>query len=66
MIGAARGHREIVSLLLDLGADLTMVDPQGRNALQHARDGKQEECIDLLLEASKAEVTNTHTPVPSA
>ena len=65
MIAAARGNYELVALLLDHGAELTMVDRQGRNALQHARDGNQESCVELLLEASKAEVTNTQTPLPS-
>lgn len=66
MIAAARGNHEIANLLLDLGADLTMVDPQGRNALQHAREGNHQNCIELLLAASKAEVTNTQTAIPTA
>lgn len=66
MIAAARGNDEIASLLLKLGADLTMVDAQGRNALQHAREGNHDGCVELLLTASKAEVTNTHSAVPTA
>ena len=61
MIAAARGYDEIASMLLKAGADLTAVDKQGRNALQIAREGKHQACIDLLLEASQAEVTATQT-----
>jgi uncharacterized protein len=66
MIAAARGNQEITNILLDLGADFAIVDPQGRNALQHAREGNHENCVELLLAASKAEVNNTQTAIPAA
>jgi ankyrin repeat protein len=65
MIAAARGYGEIVDLLLDNGAALTMVDPHGRNALQIAREAKSKHCIDSLLEATQAEISGTKTATPT-
>jgi hypothetical protein len=65
MIAAAKGHGEIIDLLLNNGAKLTLVDPHGRNALQMAREAKSQHCIDSLLEASKIEITRIKEPVPT-
>jgi hypothetical protein len=59
MIAAARGHGEIVDLLLANGAELTMVDAHGRNSLQIAREAKSQHCINSLLEATQAEISIT-------
>jgi ankyrin repeat protein len=65
MIAAARGHGEIADLLLANGAELTMVDAHGRNALQIAREAKSEHCIDSLLGATQAEISNTRVAAPT-
>jgi len=58
MIAAARGHGDIADLLLARGAELTMVDAHGRNALQIAREANSQHCIDALLDATRAELGN--------
>jgi ankyrin repeat protein len=65
MIAAARGYGEIVDVLLVGGAELTMVDPHGRNALQIAREAKSKHCIDSLLEATQAEISTTKDATPT-
>ena len=65
MIAAARGYGEIAEVLLANGAELTMVDPHGRNALQIAREAKSKHCIDSLLEATQAEITSTKFTMPT-
>jgi E3 ubiquitin-protein ligase XBAT32/33 len=62
MIAAARGYGDIADLLLANGAELTMVDTHGRNALQIAREAKSKHCIDSLLEATQAEISSTKDP----
>jgi len=63
MVAASHGHDEIVSMLLQKGADLTTVDKEGRNALQIAREADRKGCVGILLEASKAEVADASTAV---
>ena len=65
MVAASHGYDEIVRLLLQKGADLTAVDAAGRNALQIAREAKSQGSVNLLLEASKAEVADATTAVPA-
>jgi ankyrin repeat protein len=65
MIAAARGYGEIVDLLLDNGAALTMVDPHGRNALQIAREARSKHCIESLLEATHSEISSAKDAAPT-
>jgi len=65
MIAASHGHDEIVRLLLQKGADLTVVDAEGRNALQIAREAKRQGSDNMLLEASKAEVAVATNALPA-
>lgn len=65
MIAAAKGHGEIIDQLLNNGAELTLVDSNGRNALQIAREAKSQHCIDSLLEASKVAITRIKEPTPT-
>jgi len=65
MIAASHGHDEIVRLLLQKGADLTAVDAEGRNALQIAREAKRQGSVNMLLEASKAEVADATGALPT-
>lgn len=65
MIAAAKGHGEIIDLLLSNGAELTLVDLNGRNALQIAREARSQHCIDSLLEASRNEITRVKEPAPA-
>jgi hypothetical protein len=66
MIAASHGHDEIVRLLLNKGADLTAVDAEGRNALQIAREAGRQGSVDILLEASKAEVASARGAMRAA
>jgi hypothetical protein len=66
MIAAARGHGEILDQLLNNGAELTLVDPHGRNALQIAREAKAQHCTDSLLAASQVEITRVKVPAPTS
>ncbi|VVM48754.1 RNA polymerase sigma factor RpoD [Pseudomonas fluorescens] len=51
MLACARRKKGIVQLLLAAGAKPQLLDPEGRNALQHAEVGKCAQCIALLREA---------------
>lgn len=51
MLACARRKKGIVQLLLAAGAKPELLDPEGRNALQHAEMGKCAQCIALLREA---------------
>jgi ankyrin repeat protein len=48
---AARTSEELVSLLLQAGADVDQVDPWGRTALHLAAEEGSEKSVTLLLEA---------------
>lgn len=51
MLASARRKKGIVQLLLAAGAKPELLDPEGRNALQHAEMGECAQCIALLREA---------------
>ena len=65
MIAASHGHDEIVLMLLQKDADLTAVNAEGKNALQLAREADRQGSVELLLEASKAEVADATSAVPA-
>ncbi len=46
---AQRGHTAMVALLLRQGADRTLPDFSGKQALDHAREHQQQPIIDLLI-----------------
>ena len=54
-ISARMGHTEICAMLLDAGADPTLAESGAtkRNALAISRDFKWNDCISLLLEATR-------------
>ncbi len=56
MLACARRKKGIVQLLLAAGAKPELLDPEGRNALQHAEMGKCAQCIALLREALDSSV----------
>jgi len=52
MLAASRGHVDTVRLLLVYGADLSVIDPDGLTAHDHARAHRRLGVLDLLLESS--------------
>ncbi|MGP9040225.1 ankyrin repeat domain-containing protein [Cytobacillus kochii] len=46
-------HQEIVQLLIDHGADITITDKDGVTPLQHARDRGYQEMIEILEKVKK-------------
>jgi serine/threonine-protein phosphatase 6 regulatory ankyrin repeat subunit B len=50
MNAATYGHEEVVSFLLSKGANASLVDNRGRNALTIARDENEEECVKVILQ----------------
>ena len=42
---------QCIRLLIDGGADLTVCDENGKDALSHARNNNDEEVVQMLLEA---------------
>lgn len=64
----AKGHVDIVSLLLGNGADLTLADAHGRNALQTAYEANSKPCIAIQPAAGKAGNSKpaSHAPSPAA
>lgn len=51
MLAAARKKKGIVHLLLAAGANPTVLDPEGNNALVHAEKGGCSDCIAMLRRA---------------
>jgi ankyrin repeat protein len=51
MAAADRGRTDVVSFLIDAGADLDATDPQGQTALMRAVQMQRTEAVSLLLEA---------------
>ena len=51
MLAAGRGKKGVLALLLDAGADPTLVDPEGRDALTYARKSGSAECEAIVLSA---------------
>ena len=56
MISTYHGHRDIVRLLLDYGADVTIADCFGKKAVDRARDT----AIARILERAENEPRSTH------
>lgn len=54
MLAAARKKKSVVRLLLAAGANPTLLDPEGKNALVHAEKGGCTDCITLLRRALEA------------
>eukprot|EP00241_Pyramimonas_parkeae_P007026 CAMPEP_0114252760 /NCGR_PEP_ID=MMETSP0058-20121206/16016_1 /TAXON_ID=36894 /ORGANISM="Pyramimonas parkeae, CCMP726" /LENGTH=324 /DNA_ID=CAMNT_0001366731 /DNA_START=128 /DNA_END=1102 /DNA_ORIENTATION=+ len=52
MLSASRGHMETVRLLLLFGADASYTDAKGMTAHDHARTGKHDSILDILLNTS--------------
>lgn len=50
MCAADKGHKEVVQLLLERGADADIQNSEGRTALFHAIDKGREQVVQLLLE----------------
>ncbi len=48
IIAIRAGQADIVKYLLDMGADVGSVDAQGKNALWHAQQQKQQKIIAML------------------
>lgn len=48
IVATKYGDAEIVKLLLDLGADATLTDKEGKTALDHAKSNRDEAIISLL------------------
>ena len=50
-----RGHREVVQLLLDRGADIHLADARdGKTALQCAAEGGHRDVVQLLMDRAGA------------
>jgi ankyrin repeat protein len=54
IIAVRAGQFDIVKYLLDHGADIDSNDAQGKNALWHAQENKQQDSIKLLEHARDA------------
>ena len=48
MLAAKKGNRYLVNALMEKGCDKTMVDTYGKTALDYAKEGENQEVIDLL------------------
>ena len=62
---AYRGHADMVSLLLEEGADLEMKGKDGETALYLAAEQKHERTVQILLKAGAKLETEKHDPVLS-
>jgi RNA polymerase primary sigma factor len=51
MLAAGRRKRGVVALLLSAGADPSLTDPSGLDALGHAERSGSAECADLIRAA---------------
>ena len=59
-----KGHKDIVELLLDKGANLDIRDIKSYNALMYARQNNYEEIIKLIEDAKKTKPSSEiNTPV---
>jgi phosphoribosylformylglycinamidine (FGAM) synthase PurS component len=53
MVAAGAGFTDIARELIDAGADITVKDPSGKTALQHAAQNKHRDVVALLLAKAK-------------
>jgi serine/threonine-protein phosphatase 6 regulatory ankyrin repeat subunit B len=48
MIASERGHKEVVKLLLEKGADVNAKNKEGMTALKYASENGHKEIVELL------------------
>ena len=65
MLAAGRKRKGVLALLLDAGANPTLLDPEGRHALAYAEKAGCQECTALLRHAMNAFCAIAASPVAS-
>lgn len=63
MAAAAYGHRNVLNLLLDRGADMGVQDEHGWTALHHAANGGHIYIVNLLVSQTTARNKQDQTPL---
>ncbi|XP_048247501.1 inversin-A-like [Haliotis rufescens] len=58
MLGARRGHREVVEFLISKGADVSLVDVHGNNFLHWACCGGDVEMVKFILSQKMADINS--------
>lgn len=58
-IAAEKGYGDMVTRLLELGADPNFVDPHGMTALDYAEANEREECCEILMHHQNVVVAPT-------
>jgi serine/threonine-protein phosphatase 6 regulatory ankyrin repeat subunit B len=59
MLGAAKGHADVVQYLLELGVDLSEKDYRGQAASDYAKNGKHMQIVELLKAKQESDLKKT-------
>jgi len=49
MVAVAKGHVEVVKLLLEKGAKVDVADNSGKTVIQYAEAGGNDEMVEILI-----------------